>query len=575
VSRGRTAVALVLVVITLGLVGVADLVVPAPAATEDAPVATAGEEAISGRSVCAVGDTREGTSAAVDLVRPAADGEVPAGAEVHAFSGGDRDLLPSTSRLFPGAATRATPEPGDEGVATDVTWRGAPVTVARSWRIDGDDLPAGTASGPCAATTATDRWTIPGLTTEGGNEARVRLANPHPTGATVSLGLLTPEGPDRPTRLSNISVAPGETVELSLNEFAPERPDLGVIVDVRSGRVAVEGVQLAREDIGGIDGVSLLQAAREPGESWTIPWVADGDDRVSWLWVSNATDRSALVELTVHTPEGGAPATGLAEVQVPPGTVRRVDLRGTLPDGVEAAAITARSSGVPVTVGGTVEIQAEEAEDTGFAVQLGATAADEVWTVTGSSDDERNHQLRLVNPGSEPAVADVTVWNGSNVTQPADLQGIEVPPGALIAVPVTGTLDGAAEWAATIRASSGALVVGHVGSGDEAGPRHLVATLGAPSAWWRTGRDVPAVSSAPGTTQRLGTELGIEPVDPLAPAGEELDIDDPGLGEDAQVPPDTADVPLDEDGGSPAGEDDQDGDDQSADDEGTADPDEG
>jgi hypothetical protein len=554
VNRGRTAIALALIVVPLGLVGVADLVVPTPDAIEDAPVATAGEEAISGRSVCAIGDTREGASAAVDLVRPAAEGEVPARAEVHASSGGDRELLPSTSRLFPGAASRTTLEAGDDGVATDVAWQGAPVTVARSWRIEGsDDLPAGTAAGPCAPTTATDRWTIPGLTTEGGHEARVRLANPHPTGATVALALLTPEGPDRPTRLSNISVAPGETVELSLNEFAPERPDLGVVVDVRSGRLAVEGVQLTREDIGGVDGVSLLQAARQPAESWTVPWVVDGDDFVSWLWVSNATDRSALVELTVHTPEGGAPATGLAEVQVPPGTVRRVDLRGTLPEGVESAAVTARSSGVPVTVGGTAELRAEEAEDTGFAVQLGAPAADEIWTVTGSGGSERSQQLRLVNPGSDPAVADVTVWNGSTASQPADLQGIEVPPGALITAPLTTTLDGATDWAATVRASSGALVVGQVGSGDETGPRHLVAALGAPSAWWRTGRDVPAVRSAPGTTQRLGTELGIEPVDPLAPAGEELDVDDPGLGEDAEVPPDTADVPRDDAEGAPDG----------------------
>jgi hypothetical protein len=552
-SRARTAVALALVVVTLGLVGVADLVVPEPATPEDAPVATAGEEAISGRAVCAVGDTREGTSAAVDLVRPAAEGEVPARAEVHAFSGGDRDLLPGTNRLFPGAASRTSLEDGDERVAADITWQGAPVTVARSWRLEGgDDLPAGTAAGPCAPTTAAERWTIPGLTTEGGNEARVRLANPHPTGATVALALLTPEGPDRPTRLSNISVAPGETVELSLNEFAPERPDLGVLVDVRSGRLAVEGVQLTREDIGGIDGVSLLRAARQARESWTVPWVVETDDGSSWLWVSNATDRSAVVELTVHTAEGGAPATGLAEVQVPPGTVRRVDLRGTLPDGVESAAITARSSGVPVTVGGAVEIRAEEVEDTGFVVQLGAPAADEVWTVTGNGGGERSHQLRLINPGSEPAVADVTVWNGSTATEPTELQDIEVPAGALVTASLTGTLDGATEWAATVRASSGALVVGQVGSGDEAGPRHLVATLGAPSAWWRTGRDVPAVSSAPGTTQRLGTELGIEPVDPLAPAGEELDIDDPGLGEDAEVPPDTADVPL-EDEGAPDG----------------------
>jgi hypothetical protein len=514
VRRGRPAVALTVIVLTLGALGVVEVLSDPVEETAPTPVALAGSEAVSGGAVCAVGDAREGTSTAVDLVRPGESGDTPATAEVRSLEAGDEASLLAT-RLFPGSGARVDLEGGEE-VATDVRWSGAPVSVTRSWRIDDEeDLPPGTAAGPCAPGTSATRWTVPGLATDGGHEARLRLANPHPSGATVSVGFLTPEGPEDPTRLRNVSIGPDETVEIVLNEYLPEQPDLSAIVSVESGRVAVEGVQLTRNAIGGIDGVSLLQATTAPASTWTVPWVVDGEERASWLWIANEGDRSAPVELSLHTPDGGIVPEGLAEVTVPPGTVRRVDLRGTLPEGVDNAAITARSDGVPVSVSAVVRLSAEDPDDTGFAVQL-AAAADPIWTLSGSGREGRSEQLRLVNPGSEPATVDVTLWNGSTVSAPEELAGIEVPAGALVVVPLSGLVEPAPAWSLVVRATGGPVVAGTVGSGDPDGPRHLVATVGAPSEWWRTPR-APVLRWAPGTTQRLGTELGIAPLDPLAP----------------------------------------------------------
>jgi hypothetical protein len=590
--RGRPAAALIVIAVSLGLVGVLDLATDPVEVSDPEPVALAGSEAVSGRSVCAVGDERPGTGAVVDLVRTGDAGDPPAVAEARVLdAGASAPLL--TTRLFPGAGARvdleapAAEEPDDpaddptdgdapaggdapaeedaaeedaaeedaaedegEGervgtvaevpaggqVAADVRWSGAPVAVNRSWRLDGEeDLPPGTASGPCAPGTSAERWTLPGLATDGGHEARLRLANPHAIGATVSVGFLTPEGPEDPTRLRNVSVGPEEVVELVLNEFLPEQPDLAAVVAVQSGRVAVEGVQLTRNAIGGIDGVSLLQAATAPAASWTVPWVVDGEGRASWLWIANESDRSAPVELSLHTEDGGVVPEGLAEVSIPPGTVRRVDLRGTLPEGLDSAAVTALSDGVPITVSAVAQLSAGDPDQTGFAVQLGG-AADPQWTLAGTGREGRNEQVRLVNPGSEAATVDIGLWNGSNASTPAELSGIEVPPGALVVVPVTGFVQDAPSWALTVRATSGEVVAGTVGSGDPAGPRHLVATLGAPSQWWQLSR-VPILRSAPGTTQRLGTELGIAPIDPLAPP-EAPDPDGP-----------SGDVPEDEPAG--------------------------
>lgn len=502
--------------VSLGLVGVADAFVGPAEVSDPAPVELTDTEAVSGRAVCVVGDARPGTSTVVDVVRPAEVDDPPGSVEVRTFQEGTSETL-LTTQLFPRAGVRVGVE-GGEDLATDVRWSVAPVSVARSWTSAGeDDLPPGTATGPCVPGTAATRWTVPGVSTAGGSEARLLLANPHGTGATVAVRFLTPEGPESPTRTRNISIGAEETAELVLNEYLPEEPDLSVIVEVLSGRVAVEGVQLTRSAIGGVDGVSLLQAATDPSEVWSIPAVIDGEGRASWLWVANDSDRSAPVELTLHTEEGGTVPQGLAEVAVPPGTVRRVDLRGTFPEATSTAAVTARSDGVPVTVSAVVQLADPDPDRTGFAVQLG-TVADPVWTLVGTGREGRSEQLRLVNPGSEPATVDVAVWNGSNVTTPPELSALEVPAGALVVVPLGDIVGGAPSWALTVRATSGEVVAGNLGS-DSEGPAHLVASPGAPSAWWRTPR-TPVLRPAPGTAQRLGTELGIEPLDPLAPASD-------------------------------------------------------
>ena len=526
---------LVLLVASLGLLLVLDLtVVPgADTAPDDAPTGAGptsnlaaiptGDDAISGRAACAVGDVREGTSSQLELVHPGPVGAAPV--RVEAGRTGAEPTTLRTTQLFPSTGATVPLDGEGEDDAGVVSWQDAPLTVARRWRIDdAEDLPPGTAAGPCPVSTAPTSWTLPGVSTTGGTEALLRLVNPHATGATVAVRFLTPEGPEAPTRLRNLSVGAGGTSELSLNEFIPERSDVTVVVEVLSGRVAVEGVQLARAAVGDIDGVSLVQAATEPSQTWTVPWLSDQDDRAPWMWVANDDDRTARVELTVHDQEGGLPAEGLSEVEIPPRTVRRIDLRGVLPEDGPAA-VTVRSDGVPVTASGAVEIAGDDPEDTGLVVQRGAAAADPAWTLTGGSTEDRRHQLRLVNPTAEAAQVDGTLWDGSGAEQPDELAGLEVPAGAVLSVDLEDLLGDADRWAITLRARSGEIVAGSVEDGDPSGAAHFVAGIGTPSSEWRTLRD-PLTRRAPGTVQRLGTVAGIVPRDPfLAPEGEEAETD--------------------------------------------------
>ncbi|MFA9445112.1 DUF5719 family protein [Egicoccus sp. AB-alg6-2] len=481
------------------------------------------DEAVSGAWTCAVGDGRSGSELAVTAARPGADGDEPGTLDLRTFAtdGGRAVGVPP---VFPGAHVRATPSAGDAS-AVFGRWSDGPLTLAREWRLEEvDDVPRGTVAGPCHSSLA-DRWVIPGLSTEGGHEARLRAANPFPTDATIAIGFVTPQGPQEPLALQNLTVPAEGVFELTVNESMPEQADLTAVVRVLSGRAVAEGYQLARSAIGDVDGVSLLGASSTPAETWTVPWVSDREGDTSWLWVVNLGDRPAPVELTLHTPDGGVPPVGLSDVTVAPGQVRRVDLRGTFPEGVTAAAVTARSDGAPIHVSGAVLRSGDGAASTGFAVQLGIPAADDRWVVSGGATADRNERLDVVNPGSEPATFSVALFNGSTVLRPEELAELEVGPGQALSVPLREVLGAVNGWSAFVVASEGEVVVARVGTGG-AEALHLVAHPATPSAAWRpNGQAVPA-TAAHGVVQRLGTAGGIGVAEPLGPDVEE-EFEDP------------------------------------------------
>jgi hypothetical protein len=532
-------------VLVLAILAV-DVVAPPPDPAAPDAARPAAATPVAGSGTCAVGDGRDGSTLTVSAARPGDVGEGPAQVEVLSWEEGSVATT-SVPPVHPGVHARSGVE-GGESLAAGVTWRGGPVAVQREWRLEGDDdLPPGTVAGPCPSTVSA-RYVIPGMITVGGSEARIRVANPFATDATIAVGFVTPEGPEQPLALQNLSVPARGSLEVDVNEILPERPDLSAVVRVLSGRAVAEGYQLTRSEIGDIDGASLLGAATGPSETWTVPWVADSGDDQSWLWVVNLGDRPAPVELTLHTPDGGLPPEGLSEVTVAPGQLRRVDLRGTLPEGVRAASVTARSDGAPIYVSGVVQRAAEEVEGSGFVVQLGIPEADGSWIVSGGAVDEgRRELLWVANPGSEPAEVSIALFNGSTALEPAELRGIELGPGESRRLVIDVELEGAPSWSAYVT-SIEPIVVGRVGAGGEGNGLHLVAVPGTPAAsWGPTAIDLP-VQAVPGTVNQLGTAYGIRPTDPFAePDGPEpspAPATPPGDGEgdvaDLEEPDDAA-----------------------------------
>ena len=460
----------------------------------------------------AVGEEAEEVSVATIIAaQPGGPGSTPALLE-------RTDLVEETftttslSSVFPGGDVRFRALEADDPAATAVRWRDAAVAVTREWRVeDVASRPVGTAAGGCARSGAGTQL-VPGLSTTGGNEARLRLANPHRSPASAAVRFATPGDPESPLVLQNLSIPPGAVREVVVNDVLPERDDLAAIVEVTSGRIAVEGLQLARAAIGGIDGMSLLAATSEPAEDWTVTWLADSDTNSGWLWVLNAGDRTAAVELSLHTPEGGQVPLGLSEVSVPAGELRRVDMTGTFPEEVSEVAVTARSNGVPIVVSGAVAQSAETTARTGLAVQLGASS-DPRWVVSGLGVEGRTERLRIVNPEGEPAVLSVAFLEGVRVRTPEELREVEVAPGSTITIDVGAYVSPSAPWSAFVTASQGAVVVGRFGVDPGDGPLHLVATPGIPSASWLTEGSGLLPVQRPGLVTQLGTS------GPRAPAG--------------------------------------------------------
>jgi P pilus assembly chaperone PapD len=523
-----------------GLVAVAVVAVDtvAPPATPAAPptaAPTTSSVPQAGSSVCAVGDARGGATLTLSVAGADVGASQPAGVELLVGEDGEatRSTLPS---IFPGAAVRV-PGPSASLGAAEVRWRDAPVAVAREWALDGaDGVPPVTIVGPCTASTS-EQWWIPGLSTAGGDEARLRVANPYRTPATIAISFLTPEGAEAPLILRNVSVPPRSVREVVVNDTLPERGDLAATVQVVSGRVVAEGYQLRRSAIGGIDGGSLLLAAPQPAEEWTVPWLRDDDAAASWLWVANPGDRTANVELTLHTPDGGQVPDGLAEVSVPPGTQRRVDLSGTFPEGTAVVGLTARSNGAPVVVSAGTAISADDPASTGSSVQLGV-APDSRWTFSSASPATgRDEQLHLVNPGSTEAVVDIQLLTGVASQTPDELQQLRIGPGAARTIDLSEALAGAPAWSVFVRATAGEVVAGRVGqrTSEAEGPLRLVATTGTPSTAWRAVPSGLVANLDRELVNHLGTAgSSLAPLGDLPAPADELPA--PGDGNEVQQP---------------------------------------
>ncbi|MGH3440871.1 MAG: DUF5719 family protein [Nitriliruptorales bacterium] len=533
-------------------------------------------EAVSGAWYCAVGETLGRDELSV-LGAVAPGRATSANLRIHSFGSGgvirsgEVEVLPAAVRSVPVRA-------GQDDIGVVAQWWGTPAAVFRVWRRTVVGEPSGLVVGPCQSQ-PNSSWYLPGISTDGGAHASIVLANPFPTDAAVSVTLLTPEGPLEPELLKNVAVQGRGIRVIELNDHAPERSDIGAVVTVRAGRVVAEAWQALDAAIGGVEGLTLARLAPAAAETWTVPWIP-GRDLDTWVWVANPDDRPASLAFTVHTATGGSPLQGTDEVLVPAGGVRRMSLRGLLPDGAGEGAVTVTATnGVPVVVSGAVRVSGggqvppeqeedgeappgqeedgeappgqeedgeappEQEEDgeappgngdgagaaepffsadgTGFAIQLAQPSHDAFWVLAGIGTRGRSEVLRLVNPTSQPATVTVRVAVETATLAPEELQGIRVPAGSARSVDIAAVLPELASHALFVEANGAGVVAGLRSAAIEA-PLELVTNTGVPGATWAPRAPAAHVEFSPGLARRVGTSSGpaLSPPETPPPATE-------------------------------------------------------
>lgn len=501
--RATSPLIATLVVVLVAVAGVTlDEVLPAPSSAT--PEVAGGRTAVSGAWYCAAGRA----DAENELVGVAAT--MPG----HATSSALRlDVVTAGDitrggelEIFPGSMHLQRIPPAEDDLAIAARWWRTPTTVGRLWRRNVTGEPNGLLEGACEPEAST-RWYLPGVTTAGGGQARIAVANPFDTDAAIGVALYTEAGIETPELLKNLGVPARSVRVIELNDHAPERQDLGAVVTARAGRVVAEGWQTVDPAVGGVEGVSLAKLAKRPATDWTIPWLAGGDAD-TWAWVLNPSERAASLEVTVHTPDGGTPLADMADVSVPPGSLQRVDLRGVLPEDVAHGAVTFSSAnGVPIVVSTGHIARSDDVARTGFSTQLGQTAPDAGWTIVTGGNAGRGEALHLVNPTSSPAVVDVTVAGQLSVHGPEWLQDLTIPAGTGLDLDLRSSLPDLDVHTIWVVADEGAVVAGVRAFGRE-GRLELVAHPGAPTSAWRGAGDVPPVDFHPGLSRKLGTRLG-------------------------------------------------------------------
>lgn len=274
-SRGLSSRYAVLVVaVAVAAFAVVDAVNPSRAIDRPEPVFAG--QATSGAWYCGAGNTATGST--VDVVAASVPSPEGAPADVAMVTFEDGAVARGDSlQIFGDSSAAASVSPDRPALGVTVRWWEAPTAVTRIWDLQAVGGPSGLVAGPCEAEPS-DVWVVPGMVTAGGAQANLVLANPFETDASVSISLTTPEGLLEPTLLENVVVPERSTRTVLVNEHAPERSDVGIVVRTRSGRIVAEAFQTFDAAIGGVEGVTLVKAARAPAEAWTIPWFASTPD---------------------------------------------------------------------------------------------------------------------------------------------------------------------------------------------------------------------------------------------------------------------------------------------------------
>lgn len=480
--RSRAAVALAATGLLVLVALVADvLAAPTPPGT---PEEVAQDPAEAGAWYCPA-TAGDGESAVLSV---AAVGEEPSRVRVYRFPEG-RAVGDDPVTVAPGDEHTLILGPGEGSNPVMVRWEGGPAVA--SWRIEAGD----TSGAPCEPGPA-ERWLLAGFDTATGSSSTVHLFNPFTEDAVARIVFATPEGPVRLVLTDSLFVPAGTSTAVDLGEYQPEQPDLGVVVEVLTGRLVAQG-EVRMRPVGerqGPTGRMLLPAATAPATLWTFGYARADERSSSWLSVLNTSEREAAVEVRVSTP---TPEGAVQEQSVPAGGVLRIDLAELSAEPEFGVAVESVNQ-VPVVVHRSTHLRTSGRE--GLAASRGGPPATN-WALVGGGAGDRRGRVNVYNPGTEP----VTLTLRTTSEEPADWVDRPLPPNGWTTFDLAAVDPARAQIPALLDASGP--VVAELRSHYPAGGLRLWTALGVREAVWSGPPTRPAVRRDPSLSSRpLETE---------------------------------------------------------------------
>ena len=392
-ARRRAVALLVLVLLAVGAAAVVDARMPRAATPPAAPVEQGPAEAGTWYCPAVAAEDESG------MLTVAAVGRDSSTVTVTRY-GGEGPVDDPALTIAPGDAVEVPLAAGEASQPVSVRWQGGPAVA--HWRIDGA---RDSGAAPCEPAPSA-RWHATGFDTTLGSSSFLHLFNPFGEDAVARLVFATPDGPVRLVIADNQLIEAGSSRRLDLTEFRPEETDLGVTVEVLTGRLVAQGevVFAPPGEESGTTGRVLLPASPAPSLGWGFAYARAAEGSASWLSVQNPGEREAAIELRVSDPLPDSEAL-LSEVSVPAGGTVRIDLGATSvqPEfGVQVVSVNE----APVVASLLWSLRTDQGRR-GVTAALGAPAPATEWALPGAGSDGRAGKVSVYNPGADAATVAV------------------------------------------------------------------------------------------------------------------------------------------------------------------------
>ncbi len=335
--------------------------------------------------------------------------------------------------------------------------------------------PLGVDQVPCA-TSASDEWHFPALSTVLGATARLVLFNPFSADAGVDVTVARDDGVFFPTALTGVVVPAGTTKVIDLGESVQRRELFSLSLRLRTGRVIAETVQVydpaaVREGAPPARGVRMMLGVPRPASDWAFADGFTGAGVRERVVVYNPGEQKVTVMIQVVPFSGAELAPEPFELEVAPRRYGSVDLsaEGRIPaEGLHAIRVQSEPSD-RVVVGRSVLIDGEPGGATtpgvvqrpdlrwGATISGGSPIAVTGWLASALVVGEGQQpmlQIHNPNPG-------IVSFSAAILGGPDDglvlADGVEVAAGDSLALPVAA--EGLTAGEVTVVVTAGAPVV--------------------------------------------------------------------------------------------------------------------